>query len=116
MKEFFRYFFGQGTEPEFELFTPAHFAPVLLMLGAIALTYFLRHRIRRWKWEENLRYAIAFTLIICDMSYYWRLSGAPWLSAGAVESLPIGVCCWSVIFCSYMMVGKKQTLFDVCYF
>jgi len=116
MKEFCSYFFGQGTQSEFALFTPAHIAPILLMLGAIALIYFLRDRIRRCKWEENLRYVIAFTLIICDMSYYWRLSGAPHLSAGAVESLPIGVCCWSVIFTSYMMIGKKQTLFDICYF
>ena len=116
MREFCRYFFGQGTQPEFALFTSAHFVPVLLMLGAIALIYCLRERIRRCKWEENLRYVIAFALIICDMSYYWRLSAAPGLSAGAIESLPIGVCCWSVIFCSYMMVGKKQTLFDICYF
>jgi len=26
------------------------------------------------------------------------------------------VCCWSVILCSYMLIGKKQTLFDLCYF
>lgn len=116
MKEFFSYFFGQGTEPEFALLSFAHLAPILLMLGAIALIYSLRDRIRRCKWEENLRYVIAFALVICDMSYYWRLSAAPHLSAGAIESLPIGVCCWSVIFCSYMMVGKKQTLFDICYF
>ena len=116
MKEFFSYFFGQGTEPEFALLSLAHFAPILLMLGAISLIYCLRDRIRRCKWEENLRYVIAFALVICDMSYYWRLSAAPHLSAGAIESLPIGVCCWSVIFCSYMMVGKKQTLFDICYF
>ena len=116
MKAFFSYFFGQGAEPEFALFTLAHFVPILLMLGAIGLIYCLRDRIRRCRWEENLRYVIAFALVICDMSYYWRLSAAPHLSAGAIESLPIGVCCWSVIFCSYMMVGKKQTLFDICYF
>lgn len=116
MNEFFCYFFGQGNQAEFALFSPAHFAPILLMLGAIALIYCLRNQIRQCRQEENLRYVIAFVLIICDMSYYWRLSAAPWLSAGAIESLPIGVCCWSVIFCSFMMVGKKQTLFDICYF
>ena len=30
MKESIRYFFGQGTEVEFSLFTIAHFAPILL--------------------------------------------------------------------------------------
>lgn len=116
MTAFFSHFFGQGDQPEFAQFTFAHFAPILIMLGVIALMYIFRKRIRRFKGEENLRYAIAFVLIICDMSYYWRLSALPQLSPGLVESLPIGVCCWSVIFCSFMMIGKKQTLFDICYF
>ena len=51
------------------------------------------------------------------MSYYWRLAGgAPWLQPGPVENLPIGVCGWAVIFCSYLVVSKKQTLFDISYF
>ena len=64
----------------------------------------------------NFRYILAFALIICDMSYYWRLSALPALSNGAVEHLPIGVCAWSVIFCSFMLVGKSQRLFDIVYF
>ena len=116
MIEFCRHFFGQGTEQEFALFTPAHFAPILLMLGVIALIYRFRNSIRNSRLEEKLRWGIAFALIICDMSYYWRLSALPEISGGAIETLPIGVCCWSVIFCSFMLVGKKQTLFDLCYF
>lgn len=116
MREFCQYFFGRGEAAEFTLLSAAHILPILLLLGVIALIYCLRNRIRSGKWEEKLRYAIAFTLIICDMSYYWRLSSAPWLSAGVIESLPIGVCGWSVILCSFMMIGKKQTLFDICYF
>ncbi|MBQ7785889.1 MAG: TIGR02206 family membrane protein [Clostridia bacterium] len=116
MKEFFIYFFGQGTEPEFALFTPAHFVPVLLMLAVIFLMSRFRGQIRRSRHEETLRYILAFALIISDMSYYWRLVGAPWLQPGPVENLPIGVCGWAVIFCSYMLIGKKQLLFDISYF
>jgi len=116
MKDSFAYFFGQGAEPEFSLFTLAHVLPIGVMLAAILVIYRFRDRIRRFKGEETLRYVMAFALIICDMSYYWRLAAAPGLSNGAIESLPIGVCCWSVIFSSYMLVGKKQTLFDICYF
>lgn len=32
MREALRYFFGAGTEPEFALFTPAHFAPIVLLV------------------------------------------------------------------------------------
>ena len=82
MKEFFVYFFGEGTTPEFALFTPAHFAPVLLMLAIIALIRRFREQIRRSNHEETLRYILAFALIICDMSYYWRLVGMPSLPSG----------------------------------
>jgi len=116
MREFFIYFFGQGTEPEFALFTPAHFAPVLILIGVIFLLWRFREQIRRSRHEETLRYILAFALIISDMSYYWRLVGAPWLQPGPMENLPIGVCGWAVIFCSYMLIGKKQILFDISYF
>jgi len=116
LREFFIYFFGAGTEQEFALFTPAHFAPILLMLAAIYLIYRKRDALRQWKQEENLRYVLAFALIISDMSYYWRLVGCPWLQPGPVENLPIGVCGWAVILSSYMLAGKKQTMFDIVYF
>lgn len=116
MKAFFVYFFGAGSEVEFSLFTFAHFAPVLVMLLLIALIYRRREWLRTCRHEETLRYILAFALIISDMSYYWRLVGAPWLQPGPVENLPIGVCGWAVIFCSYMLIGKKQFLFDVSYF
>ena len=116
MKTFFSYFFGEGTAPEFALFTPAHFAPILLMLAVIWLIYRNRETLRGWKREESLRYILAFALIISDMAYYWRLVGVPALGANPVDNLPIGVCGWAVIFCSFMMVGKSQRLFDIAYF
>ena len=116
MIQWFRYFFGAGEEPEFALFTLAHFAPIVLMVAVIFLIYKKQDQLRQSPYEEKLRYALAFALIICDMSYYWRLVGCPWLEPGPMENLPIGVCGWAVIFSSYMVVGKNQTLFDIVYF
>ena len=116
MKAFLMYFFGEGREPEFALFTPAHFAPVLLLIAVILLIRRFGKNIRSSRHEETLRYVLAFALIISDMSYYWRLVGMPSLHPGPVENLPIGVCGWAVIFCSYMLIGKKQFLFDISYF
>ena len=116
MKEALRYFFGAGSEPEFALFTPAHFAPVLVMILTILIIRKKRDAIRVSRHEEKLRYILAFALIISDMAYYWRLAAAPWLSGGPTESLPIGVCGWAAIFCSFMLVGKCQSLFDIVYF
>ena len=116
MKEALRYFFGAGSEPEFALFTLAHFAPVLVMILTILIIRKNQNAIRESRHEVKLRYILAFALIISDMAYYWRLAGAPWLSGGPAESLPIGVCGWAAIFCSFMLVGKCQSLFDIVYF
>lgn len=116
MQDFFGYFFGAGSEPEFTLFTPAHFLPILALIGVLFLLYHYREPLKNSRYETNLRYILGFMLIICDMSYYWRLAGAPWLSVGPAENLPIGVCGWTVIFCAFMMVGKSQRLFDIAYF
>ena len=116
MKDSIAYFFGEGTEVEFSLFTLAHFAPVILLLAAIFLIYKRKDALRQWKYEENLRYVLAFVLLISDMAYYWRLVGMPSLQPGPVENLPIGVCGWAAIFCGVMLVGKSQRLFDVVYF
>ena len=116
MANFFTYFFGAGSETEFSLFTPAHIAPILLMLAVIFLIRRNSASLRGWKHEEKIRYALAFALIICDMSYYWRLVAMPSLEHGVVENLPLGVCQWSVIFCSFLVLGKSQTLFDIVYF
>jgi len=116
MKDFLIHFFGQGSEPEFSLFSLAHIIPILLLFVSLYLLYRYKEPLRKSPYETNFRYILAFALIICDMSYYWRLASAPWLSNGPSEHLPIGVCAWSVIFCAFMLVGKSQRLFDIVYF
>lgn len=117
MGDFFYYFFGQGTSVEFSLFTFAHAAPILVMLAIIWAIYRFRDSLRSCPFEMNIRYILAFALIITDMAYYWRLVGLPdLLQPSALYDLPIGVCGWAAIFCSYMVIGKSQRLFDISYF
>ena len=116
MKDFLIYFFGKGDEVEFANFTFAHFAPILLMFVVILLIFRFREKLRTGKKEATIRYVLAFMMIISEMSYFWRLVGVPSLDPNPVDHLPITVCGWSVIFCSFMVVGKNQTLFDIAYF
>lgn len=116
MLDFMRYFFGKGDEVEFSNFTLAHFLPIFV---AAALIFFVwRHRegIREMKNEHCFRYALAFAMIISEMSYYWRLIAIPSLEPNPVDHLPITVCGWVAVFGSYMVIGKSQTLFDLSYF
>lgn len=116
MLEFFGYFFGKGEDAEFSNFTLAHILPILIAVGIIILIYRFRDGIRDMKREKSLRYILAFTLIVCEMSYFWRLVGVQALEPNPVDHLPITVCGWAAIFASYMVIGKSQTLFDICYF
>lgn len=116
MKNFLIYFLGEGTTEEFANFTLAHFLPILILVGVILLIRHFRGALRRSKHEEKLRYLLAFMLIISEMSYYWRLIAIPSLGPNPVDHLPITVCGWAVVFCSYMVIGKSQTLFDISYF
>ena len=116
MKEFLAYFFGRGTEPEFSIFTFAHFAPILCGGLLLLLIYRMRSKLARMEKEPVFRYILAFALIFAEFGYYWRLTNLPHLAVGPVENLPLAVCGWCAIFGSYMLVGKNQTLFDLIYF
>ena len=116
MKDFFAYFFGKGETEEFRSFSFAHLAPILVMIGIILLVYFYRERIREYKHEKVFCWVLAFMMIVAEMSYFWRLAVLPALGGNAIDHLPITVCGWATIFCSYMIVTKSQTLFDISYF
>lgn len=116
MVDFIKYFLGQGETVEFTNFTLAHFLPILFAAVVIAAIYRGRNKLRSMKREYVFRYILAFALIISEMSYYWRLVAVPSLGPNPVDHLPITVCGWVVVFSSYMLIGKTQTLFDISYF
>ena len=116
MKTSFEYFFGKGDQEEFKTFGIWHVLPILLMIALIWLIYRYRERLRGLKHEMALRYTMAFLMIVSEMSYFWRLVGVPSLEPNPVDHLPITVCGWAIIFASYMVIGKSQSLFDIVYF
>ena len=116
MKDFLTYFFGQGDTIEFTNFSLAHFVPILVAAALIFLIYRKRNTLLDSKYDTAIRYILAFALIVSEMSYYWRLIAMPELGPNPVDNLPITVCGWVVVFSSYMLIGKTQSLFDICYF
>ncbi len=116
VKNWIAYFFGAGDEIEFVNFSAAHFIPIIALGVIVFLIYKFKDKIRSSKYEKNIAMTLAFTAIICEMSYYWRLVGVPSLGANPEEHLPITICGWAVIFCSFLVVTKNQTLFDISYF
>lgn len=116
MKEFFHYFFGAGENVEFENFSLAHFIPLILLGLIIFLIIKYKDKLANLKFEKNICLTLAFIAIITEMSYFWRLIGIEDLNANPVDHLPITVCGWTVIFCSFLAATKNQTLYDISYF
>lgn len=112
-------FFGYGEKGNFAYWSWAHILPILLLVGAVAAVYFLRHRLRDWKWEENFRFTLGFVLLVVEMSYYWRLiyAGSGSADLGTLMTkMPIQVCQWMCILSSFMIMKKSRNLYSVCYF
>jgi len=116
MKELIHYFFAAGEDIEFTNFTLPHFLPILCMILVIFLIGKYRDKLRFYRHENKIRLTLALMLIITEMSYFWRLVGVPELAPNPIDHLPITVCGWCVIFCSYLAVTKSQALFDISYF
>ena len=119
MERFFKHFFG-AADPngpyEFKNFSLAHFLPILVCIAVVYLIFRYRKNLACYKHEDKIRLALAFVLIITEMSYFWRLVGVPSLNANPYEHLPITICGWAIVFSSFLVVTKSQTLYDICYF
>ena len=112
-------FFGLSSEVVFKPFSIAHFVPILLAVAAIILIWKKREAIRQWKGENTFRFVYAFIMIICEMSYFWRLQ---YVGPGMDDDttmmgfLPLQVCQWTLILTTFMMMSKSRRLFSMSFF
>ena len=106
-------FFDHGVAGELQYFTLPHLIPIALLVITVILIYKYQDKIRAYKKEDNIRLVLAFTLIIADMSYFWHKM---YIGAEIRNHLPITICGWSAILGGFMLLSKKQALFDIVYF
>ena len=112
-------FFGFGEKGNFRYWSFAHFAPIILFGIAIYLLFRYREAIRNWKHEENLRFGLGIAMIICEMSYYWRLLYVGPGNLGEyslLDKLPLQVCGWTCILCAIMMFKKSKFIYPICFY
>lgn len=106
-------FFDHGVPGEFQYFTLPHIIPVLLLITIVYFIYKYRENIRNYRNEDNIRLVLAFIMIMSDMSYFWHKM---YIGAEIRNHLPITICGWSAILGAFMLLSKKQSLFDIVYF
>ena len=109
-------FFGYGNEGDFKYFSLAYFIPIVLLIGAIILTYIYREKISSYKHEKHIRYILACSILFFEMGYFWRLL---YCGTGSAEvttlltKLPFQVCEWTAIFASIMLFTENKSFFDI---
>jgi len=111
--------FGYGEEGNFRQWSIAHFAPILLTVGLIIAVYKNRETIRKSRYEEDFRFGLVAVMIICEMSYFWRLlycGPADVTQHNMLDKLPLQVCQWTLLLTSLMAAKKSKRLFSVCFF
>lgn len=114
-------FFGYGEKGNFTNFSLAHIIPILLFSAAVFLIWRFRASFRAWKHEDKFRFIWAAVMLFVEMSYFWRLLYVGSADQGQINSLldklPLQVCEWTCIFCSFMMMRKKDNwLFQICFY
>lgn len=112
-------FFGYGENGDFKYWSFAHFAPLLLFAVAVYLLFRYRAVIREWRHEENLRFGLGIAMIICEMSYYWRLLYVGPGELGEynlLDKFPLQVCGWTCILAAIMMFKKSKFIYPICFY
>jgi hypothetical integral membrane protein (TIGR02206 family) len=113
-------FFGYSLEENFSYFSLAHILPILLLIGAIFLTYKYRAKLASWKGEEIFRFCLGAALIFNEAFYYWRLlyvgNGGSSVQDPMLTYLPFQVCEWSAYIAAFMLMKKSRHLFDICFY
>lgn len=109
-------FFGYGEKGDFTYFSFWHFLPIILLIGGIILTYFLKDKIKNWKYEATFRFFLGFLMLVVEMSYYWRVLYTGPDASGEINlltRLPLQVCEWTCIFAAVMIFTLDKHLFDI---
>lgn len=112
-------FFGYGELGNFRQWSLAHFAPIILAVAAILLIYKYRESLRKYTHEKTARFIYCFIMIICEMSYFWRLV---YVGPGTdpdktmMGFLPLQVCQWTLIATTFMMMSESKRLFQLSFF
>ena len=111
-------FFGYSNEQDFFIGSIWHILPIIIMILVIYLIHKYRKEIKNFKYETSVRYILAFTMMIVEMSYFWRLLyvGAQGKYYTMLVYLPIQMCQWGLIICIFTILSKNKKLFSINYF
>ena len=111
-------FFGYGDVGDFHAYGPAHIIPILLLVGAVVFTFLKSDAIRNWKHEKTLRLWLAFSMLMAEYFFYWRVMyvGNEHDENTLITLLPFQLCEWGAICAAFMILSLNDRLFGINFF
>ena len=107
MKDFF------SDVPGLELveFGLLHISLILIIILGSVLIYIYRDKLRNYKHEKRVRYAMASFALLFEFSLYaWKIGNGIWTWE---DGLPIGVCGLTLYLAIIAMYTKKFSIFEI---
>ena len=111
-------FFGYSNTQDFFIGSVWHFIPITIAIIIILLIHRYRKKIRKSKYEETIRYIMAFIMLMAEMSYFWRLLyvGSQGNASDMFGYLPLQMCQWGLILCVFTLLSKSKKLFSISFY
>lgn len=102
------------TDNPFYFFSQHHINALLILVGIYILIFLFRNKLRTPKIDIKIRYIIAASLILQELSLgMWKLYNGAWHPG---TSLPLHLCGASIVLSAIMLINKNYTLFEINYF
>jgi len=102
------------TGKPFSLLSSYHINALLFLLGIYILIFLFRKILRRPQIDVKIRYIIAISLILQEISLsIWRMYNGAWHPG---TSLPLHLCGASIVLSAIMLINKNYALFEINYF
>lgn len=107
-------FFSNQVGIQFEEYGLWHILPLAVITIGVILIYIFRKQLREYKHEKYVRYGIAIFAIIMEISLHvWKIANGIWHFP---ESMPIGLCAFSLFMSVYVLFTKSWKVFEIAYF
>ena len=99
-------FFNSEIGIELSFFGPWHLLQIFITALVVFLIYFYRKQLREFKHEKTLRYIIAGTLLVIELSLHvWHLANNDYY---IVHMLPLNLCTINVYASIVIIFSKKN--------
>lgn len=107
-------FFSDEVAIRFEEYGIWHILPLIVILTGVLFIYFFRNKLKNHKHEKYIRYGIASFAIIMEVSLQvWKIGNGIW---SFPDSMPIGLCQFSLFMSIYVLFTKSWKVFEIAYF